>query len=70
MTDTASAMGQAFDDAKSRILGLSRFKGEGYARLTFTNPFTTHMKTAPGVISGGRFHLVAGTGFEPATSGL
>ncbi len=27
-------------------------------------------ETAPGAISGGRFALVAGTGFEPATSGL
>lgn len=35
------------------------------------NPFTRCMKTAPpGAISGAFFYLVAGTGFEPATSGL
>ena len=36
----------------------------------FTNPFTSGMKMAAEVTPLGRFPLVAGTGFEPATSGL
>jgi hypothetical protein len=38
--------------------------------LMFTNPFTSGMKTTPEVAPLGSFPLVAGTGFEPATSGL
>jgi hypothetical protein len=38
---------------------------------TLPKVFPSGMKTAPGdLISRGPFHLVAGTGFEPATSGL
>ena len=40
------------------------------SKANVTNPFTSGMKTAPGDVSGGHFSLVAGTGFEPATSGL
>jgi len=36
----------------------------------FPKVFPTGMKTAPGVFLRGPFYLVAGTGFEPATSGL
>jgi hypothetical protein len=43
---------------------------EDQQRLTFTNPFTSDMKMAPEVAPLGPFPLVAGTGFEPATSGL
>src|SRR5258705_2482241 len=43
---------------------------EDQRRLMFTNPFPSGMKMAPEVAPLGPFPLVAGTGFEPATSGL
>ena len=39
------------------------------ATLMFLKVFPLGMKTAPADMSEGRFRLVAGTGFEPATSG-
>ncbi len=35
-----------------------------------TNLVTRSMQRAPGTVSREPFHLVAGAGFEPATSGL
>ena len=40
------------------------------AMLMFPNPFPSGMKMTPEVAPLGPFPLVAGTGFEPATSGL
>ena len=37
---------------------------------TFTNPFTDHMQEALPLFEKGPLSLVAGAGFEPATSGL
>ena len=51
-----------------RRIGLLRFC---YQRmLMFPNPFPSGMKMTPEVAPLGSFPLVAGTGFEPATSGL
>ncbi len=35
-----------------------------------TNPFTNHKQKAPPLFEKGPLALVAGAGFEPATSGL
>ncbi len=40
------------------------------ASATFTNPCTNHKRKAPSLFEKGPLALVAGAGFEPATSGL
>ena len=60
----------AADGSSTVSRTLSRVGVSGVSERQVTDQFTNHMLKAPSLFEKGPLALVAGAGFEPATSGL